>query len=109
MQMKSPMSLREVEFQELAPQPGTASALPSLQLKLFAGVKTRVEVVAGHVHSTVGELLGMKDGAILTLDRQVDAPFDVVLDGHVIARGQLVAVGDQFGLRVTEVCQMPQS
>ena len=38
-----------------------------------------------------------------TLDATLDAPFDVVLGDQVVARGELVAVGDRFGLRITEV------
>ena len=88
-----------------------ASSDPPLlpqRLAAFAGVRTSVTVVAGTASASIGELLALKDGAVLTLDRPVDAPFDVVLDGAVLARGHLVAVGDQFGLRITEVCARGQ-
>lgn len=97
--------LHDVELPELHSQPVAGAAALAPRLSLFAGVKTKVEVVAGHAQSTVGELLSLKDGSVLALDRDVDAPFDVVLDGRVIARGQLVVVGEQFGLRVTQVCE----
>ena len=43
---------------------------------------------------------------MLALDRALDQPLDVLLDGHVVARGTLVAVGDHFGLRLTETPSM---
>jgi len=61
-------------------------------------------VVAGEASATVGELLALKEGAVMPLDRELDAPFDIVLDGVVLARGQLVAVGDRFGVRIVDVC-----
>jgi flagellar motor switch protein FliN/FliY len=50
----------------------------------------------------VAELLEMKQGAVLVLDRAVEAPLDILVDGHVVARGTLVAVGEHFGVRITE-------
>lgn len=101
--------LHDVELSELhaAPSSQGAAVLPS-RLGLFSAVKATVQVCAGQAESTVGELLALKEGALLTLDRQIDAPFDVVLDGKVMARGQLVAVGEHFGIRITEVCELPQ-
>ena len=52
---------------------------------------------------TVGELLAAKESQVLTLDRSVSQPVDLVLEGHVVARGQLVAVGSQFAVRLTEL------
>lgn len=97
--------LRDVELSELQPHAGSGDALLASQLNIFAGVKATVNVVAGSAEATVGDLLSLKEGAVLQLDREIDAPFDVVLDGRVLARGQLVAVGEHFGLRVCEVCE----
>ncbi|PHV12889.1 flagellar motor switch protein FliN [Chitinimonas sp. BJB300] len=57
----------------------------------------------GGTELSVGELMDMKENAVLPLDRLLDDPVDLLLDGHVVARGQLVAVGDSFGIRVTEL------
>ena len=42
---------------------------------------------------------------MLKLDRPVDDPVDVMLDGHLVARGRLVAVGDEFGVQLTELAK----
>ena len=98
----------DIELMSLEPHSAGAPLLPP-RLAPFAGVKTTVNVVAGRAEASVGELLALKEGAVLSLDRAVDAPFDVVLDGTVLARGQLVAVGEHFGVRITEVCIQPQA
>jgi flagellar motor switch protein FliN/FliY len=82
---------------------GTHSAISARRLGALAGVKAQVSVVAGNAHTTVGEVLTLKEGAILTLDTALNAPFDVMLNGTVIARGELVAVGEHFGVRITQV------
>jgi flagellar motor switch protein FliN/FliY len=51
----------------------------------------------------VQDLFSLKDGSVVELQRMVDDPVDVLLNGRVVARGQLVASGDQFGVRVTEI------
>jgi flagellar motor switch protein FliN/FliY len=79
-----------------------ASASPLLD------VKARLQVCVGEAVMTVGELTNAKAGQVVTLDRQVDGPIDLLLEGKVVARGQLVAVGDYFGIRLTEL-PMPLS
>jgi flagellar motor switch protein FliN/FliY len=96
--------IQSVELSDLRHQPGAEPPLMPQKLDVFAGVKAHVSVLAGTVQANIGELLSLKEGAVLQLDRVVNAPFDVVLDGHLLARGELVAVGDYFGVRISEVC-----
>jgi flagellar motor switch protein FliN/FliY len=69
-------------------------------------VKVRVSVRVGEAHTTVGELLDLKQGAVLPLDRLVDESMDIIVEGHVVARGMLVAIGDHFGVRITETVNL---
>ena len=78
-------------------KPAVRSVLP-----LLGSVKLNVEVRVGSAEVSVAELLEMKQGAVLVLDRTVEAPLDILVDGHVVARGTLVAVGEHFGVRITE-------
>ncbi len=66
-------------------------------------VKASLTVVVGTAEITIGELLGARRHQVLKLDRAVDAPVDILLEGHVVARGTLVAVDDHFGVRITEL------
>jgi flagellar motor switch protein FliN/FliY len=66
-------------------------------------VKARVMVCVGGATITVGELLAARQDQVLRLDRAVDQPVDLLVEGQLIARGQLVAVDDYFGVRITEL------
>jgi flagellar motor switch protein FliN/FliY len=78
-------------------EPAVRSVLP-----LLGSVKLNVAVRVGNAEVSVAELFEMKQGAVLVLDRTVEAPLDILVDGHVVARGTLVAVGEHFGVRITE-------
>lgn len=66
-------------------------------------VKTTLQVCVGAATLTVGELLGAQAQQVLVLDRGLEQPVDLLLEGQVVARGQLVAVGDRFAVRLTEL------
>jgi flagellar motor switch protein FliN len=56
----------------------------------------------------VRELLSLTPGAVIDLDRAAGAPVDVLVNGTLIARGEVVVVDDEFGLRVTELVGAPR-
>jgi flagellar motor switch protein FliN/FliY len=66
-------------------------------------VRTRLKVCVGEVELTVGELMAAKEHQVLVLDRGLEDPVDLMLEGKVVARGQLVAVDGHFALRITEL------
>jgi flagellar motor switch protein FliN/FliY len=92
-----------VQLAEVAPPAQPGKPVFGDNLSLLRGVKVQVAAVAGHVDTTLGELMGLSEGAVLKTDRHVDAPIDIIVDGKVFARGQLVAVDDNFGVRITEI------
>lgn len=92
-----------VELGELAPQGGNGPSVLGDNIGLLDGVPVAVSVMVGEARSTVGELLGLKEHAVLKIDRPVDAPVDVIVNGNVVARGQLVVVDEHFGVRITAI------
>lgn len=68
-------------------------------------IKTRLQVCVGEAVVTVGELLAAKEHQVFVLNQSVDQPVDILLEGKVVARGQLMAVDDQFAVRITELPQ----
>jgi flagellar motor switch protein FliN len=72
-------------------------------LDAVQGVKVKVSIVAGDATLSVSELLALAQGQVLKLDSQIETPFDMCVEGHVVARGELVAVDDCFGIRVVEL------
>lgn len=93
---------QEIELSTLPPVSEGEALVAHSALPFLKSVKVRVTVRLGETHTTVGGLLDMKQGGVLALDRLVDQPLDVLVDEHVVARGTLVAVGDHFGVRLTE-------
>jgi flagellar motor switch protein FliN/FliY len=92
-----------VELSEFPVQAHRGASILGGQLGLLGGVKVRLNVLVGHVQTTLGEMLELKESMILKVDRPVDSPVDVLVDGNVVARGQLVVVDDNFGVRITEI------
>jgi flagellar motor switch protein FliN/FliY len=73
------------------------------RLDLVEQVKVQLTVTLGEAEVTMGRLFSLASGDVVALDRDADAPVDVRLHGKLIARGTLVAVGDKFGVRITEI------
>jgi flagellar motor switch protein FliN/FliY len=73
------------------------------RLDLVGHVTVTLTVSLGSAQLSVEELFALSNGAVIALDREVDAPVDVRIHDKVVARGTLVAVGDRFGVRITEI------
>ncbi len=97
-----------VSLSELAPPAPSGPALLDGKLGLLDSVQVNLSVVVGSARSTVGELMGLQESSLLKIDRKADYPVDVMLNGAVVARGQLVVVDDNFGVRITEVAPAVQ-
>lgn len=78
---------------------GAASAA----LRVLHGVELEVAVELGRVRLPVRDLLALGPGSVVELDRPAGAPVDVVVNGTLLARGEVVVVDDEFGVRLTEV------
>ena len=72
-------------------------------LRRLAAVPVELSVEVGRARMTVGETLELREGSVITLDRMAGEPVDVLVNGTTIARGEVVVVDEQFGLRLTRV------
>jgi len=86
---------------------GSATAsvtpLPRRGIEMLHGVDMEVTVELGRTRMTVRDLLALTPGAVLELDRAAGSPADLLVNGRLIARGEVVVVDEDFGLRVTEI------
>jgi flagellar motor switch protein FliN/FliY len=86
---------------------GQPSAQPSAvagdRLNLLRGVQMQATVELGRTQMTVGDLLSLRSGAVIELDRAAGAPADLYVNGRLIARGEVVVVDENYGLRVMQV------
>ncbi len=72
-------------------------------LKLLMGVPLEISVEIGTAKRKVKDILEFTQGTIIELERQAGAPVDVVVNGNLIARGDVVVIDDNFAVRITEI------
>ena len=72
-------------------------------IEMLHGVDMEVTVEIGRARMTVRELLDLSPGAVLELDRAAGSPADLLVNGRLIARGEVVVIDEDFGLRITEI------
>jgi flagellar motor switch protein FliN/FliY len=103
-----PAALSEHEFAPLAapgaPPAGGAGRLPvGGPIELLHEVEMGVTVELGRTRMLVREILDLSPGSVIELDRAAGAPIDVLVNGTLIARGEVVVIDEEFGIRITEV------
>jgi flagellar motor switch protein FliN len=75
----------------------------ALGLDLLGMVPVRVSVEVGSASMRLADLLGLAEGGIVELDRPAGDPLDIVANGALVARGEVVAVDGRYAVRVTEI------
>lgn len=88
------------DLSELGPGAGPGQAAST---DLLADVNLQVTVELGRVRMRVRDLLRLTEGSVVDLDRAAGAPVDVLANGSLIARGDVVVVDDELGIRITEL------
>ena len=78
---------------------GPVPATPEFLL----GVKLTISVEVGRVQLPVREVMELGPGAVVELQRSASEPVEIFANGRCIGRGEIVVVGEQFGVRVTEL------
>jgi len=71
----------------------------------LSDVRMAVTAELGRCRMTVRELLSIGPGAVLDLDRAVGTPVDVLVNGTVVARGEVVVIEEEFGVRISEILE----
>lgn len=84
------------------PQPPAAPP-PSGNLDLMMNVPLNVAVEIGKTKKKIREIMDFSQGTVIELEKQAGAPVDIIVNGQLIARGDVVVVADNFGVRITEI------
>ena len=93
----------ELEQLEDDPSASPSHVGESADLRRLSDVPVEVAVEMGRTTMTVGETLELRHGSIVTLNRMAGEPVDLLVNGTPIARGEVVVIDEQFGLRITDV------
>jgi flagellar motor switch protein FliN/FliY len=91
----------QIDFAPLQATP-VAAGEPG-ELERLTDVTVEVSVEIGRTHMTLGEALALGPGSVVGLHRMAGEPVDLLVNGRVIARGEVVVIDEEFGLRVTDV------
>lgn len=95
-----PVDVKPVEFASL----GTSeyAGAPG-NIDLIVDIPVRITVELGRTRKTIGEVLALGPGSVVELNKMAGEPVDVLVNGKLIARGEVVVIDESFGIRVTEV------
>lgn len=81
---------------------GTASGEP-IGLDNLLAVPVRITVEVGRTRMTLAELVKLAPGSLVALDREAHEPVDILVNGKVVARGEVVTIDEKYGVRITSV------
>ncbi len=94
-----PAGIRELQGQT----GGGSRDAANLNLDMILDVSVTVSIEVGRARMSINDLLKLSQGAIIELDRMAGEPLDVLVNGTLVARGEIVVVRDKFGIMLTEV------
>ncbi|SIP73032.1 Flagellar motor switch protein FliN [Xenorhabdus innexi] len=87
-------------FESLEPQ-DALSQLSDIDLIMDIPVKLSVEL--GRTKMTIKQLLKLSQGSVVSLDGLAGEPLDILINGYLIAQGEVVVVSDKYGIRITDI------
>ncbi len=91
-------TLTDGEAEQVAP--GTQFAD---ELHLIHDIPVKMTVELGRTKMTIKQLLRLGQGSVVTLDGLAGEPLDIMINGYLVAQGEVVVVSDNFGIRITEI------
>jgi flagellar motor switch protein FliN len=86
-----------------APLPGSGQGGDLSQIDLLLDISLQVTVELGRARMKIAEILALRNGSVIELDRLAGEPADILVNGTLIAKGEVVVVDEKFGVRVIEV------
>ena len=72
-------------------------------LRVLENIEVNLTVVVGGTELKIRDLLRLNEGSVIELDRLAGDPLDILANGIVIAKGEVVMIGERFGIRFTEI------
>jgi flagellar motor switch protein FliN/FliY len=77
------------------------------EMELLMDVPLKISVELGRTKKLVKELLEIKEGSIIEIDKLAGEPVDIMINGKLIARGGIVIVDENLGVRITDIVELP--
>ncbi len=87
-------------FTNFAPTPGN---MPSGDINMILDIPVQLTVELGRTRIPIKNILQLAQGSVVELDALAGEPMDVLVNGYLIAQGEVVVVNDKFGIRLTDI------
>ena len=84
-----------------------STTVPHDNIDVMGKLNLTVTAELGRTRETIGKVREIGDQSLIELDRTVSEPVDLLLNGELFARGEVVTVGENFGVRITEIVRQP--
>lgn len=100
-----PTMMQETAYQPEASEPEPFFSVPAIQdnSELLMNVPLTITVEIGQTKRKIKDILEFQPGTIIELEKQTGSPMDVIVDGSLFARGEVVVIDENFGIRLTEL------
>ena len=83
--------------------PGAAPESPARDINMVLDIPVQLSVELGRTKVSIKHILQLGQGSVVELDALAGEPMDVLVNGYLIAQGEVVVVNDKFGIRLTDV------
>lgn len=98
-----PENFQAAEFQQVNESASQAGSALEPNLDVIMDVPVTLSLEVGRTQMSVGQLLRLTQGAVVELDRSAGEPLDVMVNGALVAHGEIVVINDKFGIRLVDV------
>ena len=91
---------KEVIFETLSPE---STDVKKQDINLIFDIPVNLSVELGRTKMAIKDLLNLTQGSVISLDGLAGEPLDILINGYLIAQGEIVVVGDNYGVRITDI------
>ena len=93
----------QVEEQTLSTEESDQILSSADNLRVLENIDVKLTVEVGSAELKIRELLRLNEGSVIELDRLAGDPLDILINGTMIAKGEVIMVGERFGIRFVEI------
>jgi flagellar motor switch protein FliN/FliY len=96
-------SVAPASFTNFGPSAGVAGAAPGNDLNMILDIPVQLTVELGRTRVPIKHILQLAQGSVVELETLAGEPMDVLVNGFLIAQGEVVVVNEKFGIRLTDI------
>lgn len=107
-QPKPSVTVSQAAFQPLNEPNAPSTSLEGDNLDLILDVPLNLSVILGKSRKSIKDILALNTGSVIELDKLTDEPLEILLNGKLIATGEVVVISESFGVRITNILSQKQ-